>query len=358
MPVTAPPEYTFYDDPLRFYNAMLNDILGARKYVYLETYRFNNDSIGIKFRDLLTRKCRQGVDVKILMDSWGTSLPSVFFAETVKCGGEVRYFKKIKFFWDFFTKNHRRNHRKMLIIDDRISYIGSANLTEYSLNWRESMLKVTSDLAIPLKKIFLQDFRQYNRYVFEKISDIRRITHGKMQIIRDVPSMTRQRIRKKYLEIFRTATNEIVIETPYFLPGFIIRKTLMDACKRGVTVKVLIPMNSDVALIDILRNRYLGILSRGGVDIYYYLPHNLHAKLILVDDEAFAIGSTNFDYRSFRYQHEIALVGQDESVISQIRAHVDDTLKYCEKFDFDKWVKRPGIQKFFERLLLPFRHLL
>ena len=151
-------EYKFYDDPLQFYNAMLDDIARAKKYIYLETYRFNNDFIGIKFRDALARKSKQGVEIKLLMDSWGTSVPVSFFQEIVQHNGEIRYFQKIKLFWDFFTKNHKRNHRKLLIIDDVVSYIGSANLTAYSLNWRESVLRIQSDIAESFKKVFHQHF--------------------------------------------------------------------------------------------------------------------------------------------------------------------------------------------------------
>ncbi|MBN1339925.1 MAG: phosphatidylserine/phosphatidylglycerophosphate/cardiolipin synthase family protein [Bacteroidales bacterium] len=352
------PEYIFYDDPLHYFNVMLDDISNAQQQIYLQTYRFNNDSIGIKFRDAITRAAGRGVEVKLLLDSWGTSLPANFFSGLNALGGEVRYFKKIRLFWDFFTKNHRRNHRKLLIIDSHISYIGSANITDYSLNWRESMLRIKSDLAIPLKKIFLQDFRLYNKYVFEQISQVRKITHGGIQIIRDVPSLTKQRIRKSFVSLIRSASKEVIIETPYFLPGFVLRKTMMDAAKSGISLKVLIPMNSDVGLIDILRNRYLGILHRAGVGIYYYLPHNLHSKLLQVDNEIFAIGSPNFDYRSFRYQHEIVIIGQDESVIAQLNRHFSETLLYSELFDYEKWLQRPWLQKLFEKLLLPFRHLM
>jgi len=270
-------EYKFFDDPMKFYNAMLNDIGNAKEYIYLETYRFNNDSIGVKFRDALTRKSREGLEIKILMDSWGTSLSSHFFSELIENGGEVRYFQKLKFFWDFFTKNHRRNHRKLLIIDDSIFYIGSANLTDYSLNWRESVLRVKSDMASTFKKVFLQHFEIYNKYVLEKLIKIRKITQGHCEIIRDVPSLTKQRIRKRYIDLIKTAKQEIIIETPYFLPGYLIRKALTDAAKRNVIVKVIMPKHSDVGLINILRNRYFGPLYKAGIELLFYSPHTPRA---------------------------------------------------------------------------------
>lgn len=352
-------EYKLFNDPMKFYNAMLNDIERAKDYIYLETYRFNNDSIGIKFRDALTKKSKEGVKVKLLVDSWGTSLPSHFFKDLLESGnGEVRYFLKLKLFWDFFTKNHRRNHRKILIIDDMLSYIGSANLTDYSLNWRESVLRLKSGIALPLKRAFIKHFEIYNKYVFEKIAKDKKLGFGSFEIVRDVPSLTRQRIRKRYLELLRSAKKSVVIETPYFLPSSMVRKALRDAAERGVNVKIVMPKHSDVGLIDILRSRYLGFLHESGVDLRFYIPYNLHAKLMLVDDEIFALGSPNFDYRSFRYQHEIVLIGKEKSIISQMQEHVNGTLAASEGFNYEKWLHRSKFQRIGEWAIMPFRHLL
>jgi cardiolipin synthase len=350
--------YILYDDPLKYYNAMLDDIKNAKSYIYLETYRFNNDMIGLRFRDALTAKSKQGVEIKLLMDSWGTSLPRNFFSELVKAGGEIRYFQKLRVVWDFFTRNHKRNHRKLIVIDDEISYIGSGNLTDYSLSWRESILRMKSDIAPVFKRLFLQHFDLFNKYVFEKKIRIRNVSFQSFEIIRDVPSLTKQRIRKRYIDLIRTAKTEVVIETPYFLPSRYLRKALTDAAKRGVEVKVIMPRNSDVGIVDVLRNHYLGPLFKSGIELLFYLPHNLHAKMMLVDKETFSIGSPNFDYRSFRFQHEIVIVGIDEEISRQVDHHIHETILNSEPFDYETWLRRPAIQKFFEWLILPFRHLL
>lgn len=350
--------YLLFDDPLRYYNAMLDDIAEAKQYIYLETYRFNNDSIGIKFRDALTRKSKEGVEIKLLMDSWGTSLPKTFFQEIIAHGGKVRYFQKLKIVWHFFSRNHQRNHRKLIVIDDRITYLGSANLTDYSLNWRESILRVQSDLTPVFKRAFLQHFELFNRYSFESLIQVRRVYHKSFEIIRDIPSLTKQKIRKRYIELIRNAEKSVVIETPYFLPSYHIRKALGDAAQRGVEVKVIMPKNSDVGLVDVLRNRFLGPLHKHGITLLFYMPHNLHAKMMLVDNEVFSIGSPNFDYRSFRFQHEIVLLGKDQRVIDQVIDHMDETINNSEGFDYTLWKNRSKIQRFFEWLILPFRHLL
>lgn len=359
MDTESPAEYKLFDDPLQYFNAMLYDIENAKKSIYLETYRVGNDSIGMKFRNALTKKAKQGLEVKLLLDSWGTTLSSSFFKEFEKYGGKVRYFKKIKFYFDFFTKNHRRNHRKLLIIDDQISYIGSGNLTSYSIVWRELMLRIKDvGLSQLFKKTFFESYQIYNKYIFNKIAGRKTLFYKDFYIVRDLPSIYRQSIKKRYEYLINNAKSEVIIETPYFLPGFKLRKEMMDAAERGVKVTVIIPEHSDVKIADLLRCKYLGLLHKNNVNIQYFKPYNLHAKCMLVDRKIFAIGTSNFDYRSFRYQHEIMLFGEEPAIIRELSDHINYSLSESVSFDYKKWKSRPRIQKLFEHMLVPFRHLL
>ena len=353
-------EFQVVDDPLKFYNQMLGDISKAKRYVYLETYKFANDHIGIKFRDALTRKANEGVDVKILIDSWGRGpVSESFFEELIRYGGEVKFFEKIKINTDVFTRGHRRNHRKILVIDDDIFYIGSMNITGYNLNWRELALRTKGELSTVFRKLFLQSFTAFNPYnIQNKLTYTRKIRFGTWEIIRDVPSISIQRLKKRYVKLIRQAATSVVIETPYFLPGWMLRKALMDAAKRGVDVKVIMPKNSDVRMIDVLRNKYLGVLHKHNVNLLFYGPYNLHAKLMVIDNEIFSISSANFDYRSFRYQYEIALIGIEPEVLQQLQDHINETLANSVEFNYQAWQHRPLIEKIFEKILVPFRHLL
>lgn len=358
--MTVPSEkYLLIDDTFKFYNTLINDIENAKKYIYLETYKFNNDSIGIKLRDLLSTRAKSGIEVKLLLDSWGSASVSYqFFSNLTEAGGEIRFFEKIKFNFDFFTRSHRRNHRKLVIIDDRIVYIGSSNITEYNLNWKESVLRIKGEIANDFKRIFKQDYRIYNKYVIDKHRYTRRIKREGFEIIRDVPSITIKRINKWLIRSIKQAKKSIIIETPYFLPGFLLRKALSDASKKGVEIKVIIPKHSDVGLVDILRNKYIGPLHKNGLHFMYFRTHNLHAKTMLIDEEIFAIGSSNFDYRSFRYMYEILFTGDNQQINNQLKAHLEKTIENCEQFDYQKWKRRPLINKIFEWILLPVRHLL
>jgi cardiolipin synthase len=167
-----------------------------------------------------------------------------------------------------------------------------------------------------------------------------------------------KRVNLKFIRMIKAAKEKVCIVTPYFLPGFLLRKAMIDASRRGVDVTVILPKQSDVNLIDVLRNKYLGPLYKSGIQFLFYRPNNLHAKLMLIDDSHFALGSTNFDYRSFRYMYEIMLIGKDKDIAGQISDHIQNTMSDSIPFDFQRWNNRPLINKFFEWLLLPFRHLL
>ncbi|HOI86733.1 MAG TPA: phosphatidylserine/phosphatidylglycerophosphate/cardiolipin synthase family protein [Lentimicrobium sp.] len=346
-----------YDDPMGFQAAMFDDIARAEHYIYLEIYRIANDESGRRFRDLLTEKCRQGVEVRLLLDSWGTVLPEAFFSELIRNGGEVVYFKKIKFFIDFVTKNHRRNHRKLLVIDDRILYLGSANITAYSLKWRELMLRIDGSLAKVFVKIFNESYKIRNKYIFNRFSYKRTIHYHGFEIVQELPSIYRQMIKKRYEMLISKASREVIIETPYFLPGYRLRRYMMLAARRGVDVTVLVPLHSDVWSVDLLRGKYMGFYYHNNINIKFYTPGNLHAKAVLVDGETYAIGSANFDYRSFRYQHEIMLFGKHTSIAEQLRRHLDQTMRDCIPFDYEAWKRRSILEKVLGWMLIPFRHL-
>lgn len=350
--------FKLFQEPLSLYSSMIEDINNATHSISLETYRFGNDSVGMHFRDVLTRKSKEGIKIQLLLDSWGTNLSESFFATLIKNGGEVRFFKKLKIFFDSFTKNHRRNHRKLLIIDNRIVYIGSANIAAHSLHWRELVLRIDGPVAAIFAKSFRDNYNLYKAYTFKKYAQKKALRFGDFELIQDIPSVTRQKVKRRFEQLINNAREEVIIETPYFVPGFKLRKALIDAGKRGVKVQVIIPFHSDVRLVDILRGKYLGPLFLGNVKILFYQQSNLHAKCMMIDNTIYAIGSSNFDYRSFRYQFEIMLLGRDKEVINLLRLHLNETLSDCLPFDYEKWTRRPGIQKFFEWLLLPLRHLL
>ena len=347
-----------FDDNLELYSSQLADIEGAKEYVFLEVYRFNNDAMGQKYCMALARKATQGIKVKVLVDAWGTKQDTEFLQPIVDAGGEVRFFQKLYLTMNFISNNHRRNHRKLLVIDNRVAYIGSSNISAYSLVWRELNLRIEDRMARLFRKAFADNYALYRKFDIEKMRFKRNIFYKRMIIMQEVPSRNRQRLRHKYETLINNARQSIVIETPYFLPSLRLRKALVAAVGRGVHVTVVMPKHSDVQSADIIRRYYLGKLHEQGVEIKFFTPCNLHAKCVLIDKETFSVTSANFDYRSFQHQHEIALIGKEKNIATLLEQHIGATLEACEPFDYNSWQQRTRFERFVEWLLLPLRFLM
>lgn len=357
MPEPIHTSVQLFDDNLSMFTTMLRDIAAAEKYIYLETFRFNNDSIGHKFRDALAAKAKEGLDVRLLVDAYGTK-ESDLFDEVIAHGGKVIYFKKMKFFVsNSFARNNTRNHRKLLLIDDGISYIGSSNITSYCLNWRDLNLRLENPITRKLKGCFLNNCAQYKFYELVPFEKIKTVNYHGFSIVQDTPSGYFQTVRNYMLHLIERARSQVLIETPYFLPGQKIRRALVQAVHRGCEVVLHLPLHSDVSMVDILSHKYFGPLYKAGVKLKFYTRDLLHAKCLLVDGKRFFMGSANMDYRSFRLQYEIMLGGDDAQIVDLLRNHIAGTQEHCVDFDYEKWRNTPLINRLLEWLLTPFRHL-
>ncbi len=347
-----------YQTPGEWFEGLYADIKSAKTMIYIEIYRLNNDEVGRKVVSLLSDKCKEGVDVKLLVDSWGTKQDESFFNPITAFNGQVRYFDKLKLSFNYFSQNHKRNHRKIIIIDNLIVHFGSANLTNYSRNWRESILRLEDPIALVFKKILLDNWRNATLEFYKKRKYLKNIRVGEYQIIRDIPSIYNQKVKKHFEKEIRKAKKSIVIVTPYFLPNYKLRRLMILAAKKGIEVNVFIPEHSDVKLVDYLRDKYLGFLATRNITFYLFQPTNLHAKLLLIDGQLFSIGSTNFDYRSFRYMHEIMLSGTTIEIVKLIDAYIENLKRDCIPFNLEKWENRPRIHKIIGWILTPLRRLL
>jgi len=346
-------QFQVFSNPKEIYADMIDEIQNAKKSVYLETYIYDNDSVGKLFRKELLKKSKQGVKVYLLIDSWGSSVKKDFFKELIKSGARIMFFKEFQYVARIFSKNHERNHRKILVIDKKISYIGSMNITESCLDWRELVLKISGEISLNFIKSFK---RSWNLSAKLSKRKIQKIIHRGFEILHDVPRNSenpgeRNPSAKKYIQMIKKSRKSICIETPYFVPSWRLRHELYKAVRRGVKVKIVLPHISDVKVTDILRNRYLGTLNKHGIKIFYYLPRTLHSKLLIVDNKFFLLGSSNLDYRSFIHQHELNLFGTNKEIISELRKHFQESQKDSEKFDYSRWKHRSSLKKITEMIL-------
>ncbi|MDR1792363.1 MAG: phosphatidylserine/phosphatidylglycerophosphate/cardiolipin synthase family protein [Bacteroidales bacterium] len=353
-------DFKFYSYTSLWYDDLFEDIREAKKYVFIESFRIANDLVGKQLCDVLLDAHAKGVKVKVLVDWWGTGLRNPYLNKLSESGVEIRYFKKIIISALLFTNNHCRDHRKIVAIDDKIAYIGSANITQYSTQWRESILRLQGNVATVFKKIFNDNFKIYNKdfsrpWIHKAFH--RTILFDNLFFIREVPSVFSQRIKKNYLKLLKKAKESIIIETPYFLPGYRINKELFNAVKRGIDVTIIVPQNSDIKTIDLIRRDILKRLNKVGVKVLLYMHNNLHAKLLSIDNQTFSISSANIDQRSFRYMFEIALIGENPNINTLINAHITATKSMCQPFDKNSWRPNNLFQRILSLILLPFSNL-
>jgi cardiolipin synthase len=331
-------KFEVISSPRQIYNKMLKDIKSARKRIYLETYIYDMDEIGDRFKKELSEKVSEGLKVRLLVDGWGPTANKAYFADLIKKGAEVRFFREISYLFTKLFKNHERNHRKLLIIDDDVSYVGSINITQSCLEWRELALRIKDK---KLNSLFAGSFNgNWRSFADFKPKKVKTLVHKGFMIIRDIPSKIKKPTFNRYIRLLNKAKKEIRIEAPYFVPSPRIINALAKAVERGVDVKLVIPHRSDVIIHDILRDTYLGAVHKKGIQIFYYTPSVLHSKLLIVDDTFFLLGSSNLDYRSFLHQYEINLLGDDKWLIKKLRKYSDETLSRTKPFVYKEWKER------------------
>jgi len=346
--------FDVYSNPRVIYNKMLSDINSAKHFIFLETYIFDDDIVGKKFREVLIKKARQGVKIKLLLDSWGGTTKKPFFEKLIAAGAEVRFFREIRYFIRFFSKNHERNHRKLLIIDNKITYIGSMNITAHCLDWREIVLRLVGEITCSFSKSFFQSWEMYGELNKNRLN---KIVHKEFEIIQDIPSFIGRATEKRLYKLLSKARKNIYIETPYFVPSAKLINTLGKLVDRGVIVHLLIPFNSDLRMVDLVRNRHLGALYNKGININYYTGNRtMHSKLLIVDDNFFMLGSSNIDYRSFVYNYEINFVGKDKNIIRELKDFFNKGLKESKYFDYYEWKNRSSGLRIIEMILQMVKH--
>ncbi|MDP2926360.1 MAG: phospholipase D-like domain-containing protein [Nanoarchaeota archaeon] len=347
--------FSIMSEPAKIYPEMLRDIANAKNYVYLETHQFDADAIGEKFKNLLIKKAKQGVKVRLLIDGYGSNAKKPYFNGLIKAGGEFKIFKEITSIFFGFRKNNDRNHRKLLLIDDKISYVGSMNITASGISYRELVLRLTGNITKILVHSFNKIWNLYGKITPKKLKSL---LHKNFEIIQDIPSYYFLATENKYKKLIKSAKKSILIETPYFVPSKRILISLIKASREGVNISIIIPYDSEIKLVNLVKERYLGRLYRNGINIYMYKRSLLHAKLLIIDDKFFMFGTSNVDYRSFFSQFEINFIGHDKEIIKGLKKHFGETMIKTEPFDYQEWRKRSSWRKLLELILLRIRHFL
>jgi cardiolipin synthase len=336
--------------------AMFHAIELAQKSIALEMYIVSDDGTGRAFRDLLVQAAGRSVSVMVLVDSWGSwQLPDAFWDPLRASGGLVRWFHPI-------TKGLLpfRNHRKMLLVDDRVVYLGGMNIAdEYhagtagAVAWRDNMLEIDGPDVAQLRESFSRMWDKAER-------PLRRVLLGlgseptlmipsrDVTFIESGPEDPRRPVRHMYRLLIGRAARGIDLAMGYFYPHGRLLRTLRRAVRRGVRVRLLFPLKTDLPVTRWAARGLYGRLLRAGVEVWEYLPAMMHAKLAIADDRVIA-GSANLDIRSGMINYELVALVNDAALAARARADFEEDLRQSVRIDLATWRKRPLLQKLKER---------
>jgi cardiolipin synthase len=337
--------------------AMFRSLDRAQSCIVLEMYIFSDDATGKEFLDRLVRAAMRGVQVMVLLDSWGAwDLSDSFWDSLRAAGGRVRWFHPISRGLLPF-----RNHRKMLLVDNRIAYIGGMNIAdEYyrggkgSAPWRDNMLEIDGPEAAVLHRSFLRMWHRAHTPLRRLLFRLRRqqtnkIGHpDRIRFLESGPHDPLRRVRRVYRQVIQNAFTSIDLAMGYFYPHGKILRALKRAVRRGVRVRLLFPEKTDVPLARWAAHGLYGRMLRAGVEIWEYQPAMLHSKLAITDS-TLIIGSANLDIRSGMFNYELVAVANDGSLAAQARSDFEEDLRQSVPIRLEEWRKRPFVQKLKER---------
>jgi cardiolipin synthase len=295
----------------QFFPAMLETIRQARASIELETYIFADDVTGRQMRDALIEAARSGVRVRLLVDAFGSlELSDFFFAPLTTAGGAVQFFNPLR-----FSRFGVRDHRKLLVCDNREIFIGGANISDnyngdgVTQGWFDLMVRMENpELAVRLREEFDQlftnaEFALRRHRKFRAFRQLRRPPDDGPRLFPVRPGHGAGAFQRALQHALARASSVDFI-LPYFLPNHRLRKRLWQIVRRGGRVRLILPALCDVPLARAAGMVFYSRLLRGGVEIYEYQPQILHGKLYIVDDKVFA-GSANLDVRSAKLNYEL-----------------------------------------------------
>jgi cardiolipin synthase len=324
-----------FDGPSAF-PAMEQAIERAERTVHVMFYIFRNDTTGRRFRDLLVERAKAGVRVRVLIDAWGSPRFTGKFSDPLRAAGaSVAAFLPSHFMPLLAPRFNFANHRKLVVVDDRIAFLGGMNVgDEYALEWRDVMARLEGPAARALDHVFLDDwfFASHEDAELPERGPPHFVDGGAAQcaVIASGPDRASY-IHDAYFILFTRADRRIWIVTPYFIPSDALAVALKTAAGRGLDVRVLLPLTSDVNVVKHAARSYYPDLLNSGVKIYEYGGPMLHAKALLVDDEISCVGSANVDTRSFRLNFEIGCFVSDRTKTGEVTRWYEGLLEEAHR---------------------------
>ncbi|MBF7114684.1 cardiolipin synthase [Pediococcus pentosaceus] len=356
--LTTKNDLKIFTDGHEKFNSLFEDLKKAKHHINIEYFTIYDDQLGKKLRKILVQKAREGVQVRVLYDLFGSKgSKQKFFKELIQAGGEVTPFMKSKLGYYSFRINFR-NHRKIVVIDGSVGYIGGFNIGDQYLgrnkrfgNWRDTHLRLEGSVVLQLQSRFFMDWnasakRQKVQFSLDYFPQSNVQNNIPMQIVSSGPENDVQKIKQGYIKMIMGAKHSIWIETPYFIPDDALMEALLIAIRSGIEVRIVIPQMPDHPFVYRATEYYVQQLLKAGARIYSYQNGFMHAKTIVVDNMITSVGSANWDIRSFKLNFEANAFMYDPKVTEQIIATIKNDLKDARELDEEYFKQQSSWKKF------------
>jgi len=348
-----------YDESIR---QMTADIDKAHRYVHAEFYILSLDKTTAPFFDALEAAAKRGVTVRVLLDHIA-SVRAPGNRKTVKrlnaMGVKWHFMLPVQPLKGKWQRPDLRNHRKILVVDGDVAYMGSQNVVDRSYNkkgnikrglmWQDLMTRLEGPIVAGINAIFITDwYSESNELLLRETRPITDdvIEEGEealdMQVVPSGPGFDGENNLRLFLALLYSAQKRIIITSPYFVPDDAMMYAITTATERGLEVQLFVSEIGDQALVYHAQRSYYEVLLKAGVRIYMYqAPYILHAKHFTIDDDVAVIGSSNMDMRSFSLNMEVSLMVRGRTFVDQMRAVEDGYRAVSRELTLDEWHKQP-----------------
>lgn len=352
------------------YASMLAAIRAARNTVLLETYILRDDTTGRRFAEALCDRARNGVEVNLLYDAWGSHLTDGYLAMLHEAGVRTLAYHPLRFtgrLATFIAKIWRRDHRKILVVDSRVGFTGGINVADdYAApddggqGWRDTHVRIEGPAVAELQYRFLLAWQRHKGAPVDerRYRSSGRRPDGRVRVVSTSVPGQRRAISTAYRKAIGKAKERVRITNAYFLPTLRVLQALRHAAKRGVDVQVIVAGTTDVPAVRFASRAMYDAFLHAGVRIFEWKGRVLHAKTATIDGAWSTVGSSNLDTLSLRVNLEANVVIEDPGFAAAMERMFEEDLAHCEEVTLEKWHARPLWERVVGGIALLFRRWL
>ena len=330
---------------------LLDKLKNAKYHIHLEYYIFDDDVIGNKVIDILCEKAISGIEVRMIVDALGSNNIRKKTIKRLKNSGVQFYEYHPVIFTSLANRVNYRDHRKIVVIDGNIGFVGGMNIADKYINteasdnyWRDTHCMIEGDTVYSLQILFLLNWYFVSKNLihpnFRYFPENAKKGEVLTSIISSDPDSDNPNLMEGYFSMINTAREEVLIITPYFIPNESMLTALKTCSKGGVKVTLLMPAKTDSVFVHSASLTYMGGLLRNDIQVYLYTKGMIHSKVMIIDEELSTIGTANMDYRSFDNNAEVNAVFFDQKIAKELKEKFLIDINDAVKLDYLDWKNR------------------